>query len=229
MLTSSTVPTECQYPPRDCRHEARVRILVYIYLLISPHWVPMPPKAYMKWEYIYWYIFTYSSVPTECQCRPRRTWSESTYTGIYLLTHLPHWVQMSLSTYMKRDYVYWYMFTYSSVPIECQSPHAEHEVRVHILVYIYLLICPHWVSMSPKAYLKREYVYWYIFTYSSVPIEYSYRQGRTGSEGMYTGPCEGPGVKTRMCPPYPQRDRKRRLNWAVCRNHRIKRLVPCRC
>ena len=32
-----------------------------------------------------------------------------------------------------------------------------------------------------------------------------------------------------MCPPYPQRDRKRRLNGAVCRNHRIKRLVPCRC
>ena len=30
-------------------------------------------------------------------------------------------------------------------------------------------------------------------------------------------------------PPYPQRDRKRRLNGAVCRNHRIKRLVPCRC
>ena len=29
--------------------------------------------------------------------------------------------------------------------------------------------------------------------------------------------------------PYPQRDRKRRLNGAVCRNHRIKRLVPCRC
>ena len=32
-----------------------------------------------------------------------------------------------------------------------------------------------------------------------------------------------------MCPPYPQRDRKRRLIGAVCRNHRIKRLVPCRC
>ena len=25
-----------------------------------------------------------------------------------------------------------------------------------------------------------------------------------------------------MCPPYPQRDRKRRLNGAACRNHRIK-------
>ena len=37
------------------------------------------------------------------------------------------------------------------------------------------------------------------------------------------------GVKSRMCPPYPQRDRKRRLNGAVCRNHRIKRVVPCRC
>ena len=33
------------------------------------------------------------------------------------------------------------------------------------------------------------------------------------------------GVKSRMCPPYPQRDRKRRLNGAVCRNHRIKRVV----
>ena len=34
------------------------------------------------------------------------------------------------------------------------------------------------------------------------------------------------GVKSRMCPPYPQRDRKRRLNGAVCRNHRIKRGGP---
>ena len=41
-------------------------------------------------------------------------------------------------------------------------------------------------------------------------------------------PREGPGVKSRMCPPYPQRDRKRRINWAVCRKHRIKRVVPCR-
>ena len=42
-------------------------------------------------------------------------------------------------------------------------------------------------------------------------------------------PREGPGVKSRMCPPYPQRDRKRRLIGAVCRNHCIKRVVPCRC
>ena len=43
-------------------------------------------------------------------------------------------------------------------------------------------------------------------------------------------PPWGPGgVKSRMCPPYPQRDRKRRLNGAMCRNHRIKRVVPCRC
>ena len=41
-------------------------------------------------------------------------------------------------------------------------------------------------------------------------------------------PREGPGVKSRMCPPYPQRNRKRRLIGAVCRNHRIKRVVPCR-
>ena len=42
-------------------------------------------------------------------------------------------------------------------------------------------------------------------------------------------PMRAWGVKSRMCPPYPQRDRKRRLNGAVCRNHRIKRVVPCRC
>ena len=43
-------------------------------------------------------------------------------------------------------------------------------------------------------------------------------------------PPWGPGGLSRECaPPYPQRDRKRRLNGAVCRNHRIKRLVPCRC
>ena len=46
---------------------------------------------------------------------------------------------------------------------------------------------------------------------------------------LFFYPREGPGVKSRMCPPYPQRDRKRRLIGAVCRNHRIKRLVPCRC
>ena len=40
---------------------------------------------------------------------------------------------------------------------------------------------------------------------------------------------QGPGVKSRMCPPYPQHDRKRRLIGAVCWNHRIKRVVPCRC
>ena len=42
-------------------------------------------------------------------------------------------------------------------------------------------------------------------------------------------PVRARGAKSRMCPPYPQRDRKRRLNGAVCRNHRIKRVVPCRC
>ena len=47
---------------------------------------------------------------------------------------------------------------------------------------------------------------------------------------MSNGPPWGPGGLSRECaPPYPQRDRKRRLNGAVCRNHRIKRLVPCRC
>ena len=37
------------------------------------------------------------------------------------------------------------------------------------------------------------------------------------------------GLSRECAPPYPQRDRKRRLNGAVCRNRRIKRLVPCRC
>ena len=36
----------------------------------------------------------------------------------------------------------------------------------------------------------------------------------------------GGGVKSRMYPPYPKRDRKRRLNGAVCWNHRIKRVGP---
>ena len=36
-------------------------------------------------------------------------------------------------------------------------------------------------------------------------------------------PPWGPGGLSRECaPPYPKRDRKRRLNGAVCRNHRIK-------
>ena len=42
-------------------------------------------------------------------------------------------------------------------------------------------------------------------------------------------PVRARGVKSRMCPPYPQRDRKRRQNGAVCGNHRIKRVVPCWC
>ena len=45
---------------------------------------------------------------------------------------------------------------------------------------------------------------------------------------LYCTPVRARGVKSRMCPPYPQRGPKRRLNGAVCRNHRIKRLVPCR-
>ena len=36
-------------------------------------------------------------------------------------------------------------------------------------------------------------------------------------------------IPRECAPPYPQRDRKRRLNGAVCRNHRIKKVVPCRC
>ena len=49
-------------------------------------------------------------------------------------------------------------------------------------------------------------------------------------EELLHPPPWGPGGLSRECaPPYPQRDRKRRINGAVCRNHRIKRLVPCRC
>ena len=39
---------------------------------------------------------------------------------------------------------------------------------------------------------------------------------------MIPTPPWGPGGLSRECaPPYPQRDRKRRLNGAVCRNHRV--------
>ena len=40
---------------------------------------------------------------------------------------------------------------------------------------------------------------------------------RTNATKPYTGcpPVRARGVKSRMCPPYPQRDRKRRLNGAV--------------
>ena len=55
---------------------------------------------------------------------------------------------------------------------------------------------------------------------------------RSGSQRhipMRAGGGGGGEVKSRMCPPYTQRDRQRRLNGAVCRTHRIKRVVPCRC
>ena len=42
------------------------------------------------------------------------------------------------------------------------------------------------------------------------------------NSSLFFSPMRAWGVKSRMCPPYPQRDRKRRLNGAVCRNHRIK-------
>ena len=55
-------------------------------------------------------------------------------------------------------------------------------------------------------------------------------RGQGGHLVIPIGPPLGPGGLSRECaPPYPQRDRKRRVNGAVCRNHRIKRLVPCRC
>ena len=39
----------------------------------------------------------------------------------------------------------------------------------------------------------------------------------------------GKGFKTRIRPPYPQRVVKSDFNGAMCRNHRLKRVVPCRC
>ena len=39
-------------------------------------------------------------------------------------------------------------------------------------------------------------------------------------------PVRARGVKSRMSPPYPQRDRKRRLNGAVCPNHRFQKGGP---
>ena len=58
---------------------------------------------------------------------------------------------------------------------------------------------------------------------------FAHRFGMMKETCPESSPHEGLGVKSRMCPPYPQRDRKRRLIGAVCRNHRIKRVVPCRC
>ena len=120
-------------------------------------------QIYLTLPYVYWYIFNSSSVPFECPYRPGRTWSESTYTGICLLTHLS--------------------------PLSAHAVKGVQEARVRILVYVYLLICPHWVPMPSRAYMKREYVYWYMFTYSSVPIECPCRPGRTESESTYTGIC----------------------------------------
>ena len=49
--------------------------------------------------------------------------------------------------------------------------------------------------------------------------------------GVYLLRARGGGGKSRMCPPYPQCVVKGDSigRGAVCRNHRIKRLVPCRC
>ena len=59
---------------------------------------------------------------------------------------------------------------------------------------------------------------------------YKAEEGHKTYRPLYDhSPVSARGVKSRMCPPYPQRDRKRRLFGAVCRNHLIKRVVPCRC
>ena len=44
-----------------------------------------------------------------------------------------------------------------------------------------------------------------------------------------SSPVRTRGLSRECAPPCPQRDRKRRVNGAVCRNHRIKSLVPCPC
>ena len=57
-------------------------------------------------------------------------------------------------------------------------------------------------------------------TYTCITVVH---HGMTDDNFLYDqfSPGRAWGVKSRMCPPYPQRDRKRRLNGAVCRNHRI--------
>ena len=72
-------------------------------------------------------------------------------------------------------------------------------------------------------YMKRNMALW------KITIVYCSKLYLNTENFTSWNPREGPGVKSRMCPPYPQRDRKRRLNGAVCRNHRIKRVVLCRC
>ena len=42
-------------------------------------------------------------------------------------------------------------------------------------------------------------------------------------------PSEDPGSKVENVSSVSPACRKRRLNWAVSRNNRIKRLAPCRC
>ena len=63
-----------------------------------------------------------------------------------------------------------------------------------------------------------------LFQNSQKWVQETFSENLSSHEGLGGG-----GVKSRMSPLYPQRDRKRRLNGAVCRNHRIKRVVPCRC
>ena len=59
--------------------------------------------------------------------------------------------------------------------------------------------------------------------------EYQYDNKIVQKPIRATFPVRARGLSRECAPPYPQRDRKRRLNGAVCRNHRIKRLVPCQC
>ena len=71
-----------------------------------------------------------------------------------------------------------------------------------IYIRIYLMLCQTGIRMVSKIYI-------------SVP--------------NFLTPRAEPEVKSTMCPLYPQLCRKRRLNEAVSRNNRIKKLAPCRC
>ena len=103
-----------------------------------------------------------------------------------------------------------------------------------------LVICDYftkWIVAVPmknqEAYTVAKKFVKHFVTRHGVPRMVHTDHGSNFESIVFKEICKVPmralGVKSRMCPPYPQRDRKRRLNGAVCRNHRIKRVVPCRC
>ena len=88
------------------------------------------------------------------------------------------------------------------------------------------IIASRFLRFSPKRWTLRSFI---LSRQSNIWIKFCRNPWTNSFKLKIDLPREGTGVKSRMCPPYPQRDRKRRLNGAVCRNHRIKRVVPCRC